>query len=418
MLQEEVGASVDMDSSVDRSEVSYTHANPLFDLSLSRNELYNFETDDMKPAKPRRNWCFHVIVLYLILQTGFNAFILYKVCTLAPSVSSSLAAKQTSSKHIPLDGEQAGVDLQTLVQNNTQETKTLRGHVGSLQTQMNNLCGEEGQFVRLRADLSLLNTSTRTLQGQVTTISLTAGQAGAAGQKGEKGDSGVVGPQGQRGSDGAAGVQGPPGPPASNGSAGPPGPMGPPGVPGDQGPGAKGEKGDPGSSGSAGVPGPKGDKGDTGEAGTDSLHGMPGLPGNPGPQGPAGQPGLMGPPGLNGTEGPQGPPGPKGDAGGTQELNVRLVGSRTRGRVEVRYNGVWGTVCDDSFDSLDGKVICRMLGFQNLVSVFTSSDPGTGKIWLDELRCRGTESEIFDCPHSGIGINNCGHTEDAGVQCL
>ncbi len=42
---------------------------------------------------------------------------------------------------------------------------------------------------------------------------------------------------------------------------------------------------------------------------------------------------------------------------------------------------------------------------------------GEGEIWLDDLGCAGTETSIFDCPHGGVGMHNCGHSEDAGVVC-
>ena len=44
--------------------------------------------------------------------------------------------------------------------------------------------------------------------------------------------------------------------------------------------------------------------------------------------------------------------------------------------------------------------------------------PGTGQIVLDNLGCVGTETTLLGCPHNGINIHNCAHSEDAGVVCV
>ena len=102
-------------------------------------------------------------------------------------------------------------------------------------------------------------------------------------------------------------------------------------------------------------------------------------------------------------------------------LVVRLFGGSTRyeGRVEVYYNGEWGTVCDDDWDLNDAKVVCRQLGFG---TVITARDnifygKGIGPVWLNNLNCTGTEVTIEDCSSSGFGILDCNHTEDASVEC-
>ena len=43
----------------------------------------------------------------------------------------------------------------------------------------------------------------------------------------------------------------------------------------------------------------------------------------------------------------------------------RLVGGETEreGRLEVSYDGVWGTVCNDHFNDTAAAVACHALGY-------------------------------------------------------
>ena len=83
------------------------------------------------------------------------------------------------------------------------------------------------------------------------------------------------------------------------------------------------------------------------------------------------------------------------------------------------YSGLWGTICDDSWDVNDAEVVCRSLGFLIAKEAKTRAffGQGSGNIWLDNVACTGTESNLASCRHNGWGIENCGHSEDAGVIC-
>ncbi|XP_035663831.1 uncharacterized protein LOC118407462 [Branchiostoma floridae] len=104
------------------------------------------------------------------------------------------------------------------------------------------------------------------------------------------------------------------------------------------------------------------------------------------------------------------------------QLQVRLVGGSTplEGRVEVRNGtGQWGSVCDDRWDLQDAHVVCRQLGFgaAREVKLAGHFGEGSGNVWLDEVACRGSETDLGDCPADSWGRSDCSHKEDAGVVC-
>ena len=121
---------------------------------------------------------------------------------------------------------------------------------------------------------------------------------------------------------------------------------------------------------------------------------------------------------------------------------IRLQGgTATGGRVEICYNNIWGTVCDDFFDAVDTQVACRQLGLpvagkiimtiilgilghmlaiialaaSTVTSGFTH---GVGQvILLDDVQCVGNESRLIDCLARPLGQHNCAFAEDVGVRC-
>ena len=104
-------------------------------------------------------------------------------------------------------------------------------------------------------------------------------------------------------------------------------------------------------------------------------------------------------------------------------VSVRLVGgsSYDEGRVEVYYNGEWGTVCDNGWDNTDAGVVCRQLGFGSSGTAYSSAffGQGSGPIWLDNVACTGFETILARCGHLGVNTTrNCSHNEDVGVRCF
>ncbi|XP_059704129.1 LOW QUALITY PROTEIN: uncharacterized protein LOC132328303 [Haemorhous mexicanus] len=109
------------------------------------------------------------------------------------------------------------------------------------------------------------------------------------------------------------------------------------------------------------------------------------------------------------------------DYAGSGQLRLVGGGGRCAGRVEVKHDGEWGSVC---FLGRDGEarwaeVVCRQLGCGRVARASSSAPfgQGSGRIWLQPFFCRGTEDGLEDCSHFGWGWHFCGHEQDVGVIC-
>lgn len=100
------------------------------------------------------------------------------------------------------------------------------------------------------------------------------------------------------------------------------------------------------------------------------------------------------------------------------------------GYIAINRQGEWGTICDDSFDEKEAMVLCRQAGYKGGAyengkykisdGMINGKARSEHRIWIDELRCEGTELSLEDCRHGseGWGVHDCDHGEDVGIKCF
>uniref|UniRef100_A0A9J7YWS0 SRCR domain-containing protein n=2 Tax=Cyprinus carpio carpio TaxID=630221 RepID=A0A9J7YWS0_CYPCA len=103
------------------------------------------------------------------------------------------------------------------------------------------------------------------------------------------------------------------------------------------------------------------------------------------------------------------------------EKGLRLVDGfhLCSGRVEMLRTEGWGSVCDAAFDQQDAEVVCRELDCGAPVQVLGAAafGKGKGRVWSEEIQCRGDESQIDICQRSSSQMHSCSHDNDVGVIC-
>ncbi|XP_057882635.1 antigen WC1.1-like [Melospiza georgiana] len=107
----------------------------------------------------------------------------------------------------------------------------------------------------------------------------------------------------------------------------------------------------------------------------------------------------------------------------TDAVELRLAGggSPCAGRVEVKLQGHWGTVGDDSWDMEDAEVVCQQLDCGSASAAYYTHESfgvGDGFVSLALVDCRGDEATLWDCMIRGWGpYNSSIHGLDAAVVC-
>ncbi|KAE8593417.1 hypothetical protein XENTR_v10019119 [Xenopus tropicalis] len=105
-----------------------------------------------------------------------------------------------------------------------------------------------------------------------------------------------------------------------------------------------------------------------------------------------------------------------------EPFKIQLVNGSNRcaGRLEVFYDGEWGSVCDDDWDTLDSQVVCNQLRCGD-PQLNRERGPrfgqASGRIWLDDVQCNGYESSLEECKHRTWSYHDCTHKEDVSVYC-
>ncbi|XP_029109969.1 scavenger receptor cysteine-rich type 1 protein M130-like [Scleropages formosus] len=108
----------------------------------------------------------------------------------------------------------------------------------------------------------------------------------------------------------------------------------------------------------------------------------------------------------------------RGSHFGQGHRGIRLRGGThsCSGRVEVEHRDTWGTVCNADFDWQDAEVVCRSLDCGEPAEVAWFGE-GSGQIWPDVFQCHGNETRLSQCAVSPWSRAACSHGQDVGVIC-
>ncbi|XDC74113.1 hypothetical protein R6Z07F_005286 [Ovis aries] len=102
-------------------------------------------------------------------------------------------------------------------------------------------------------------------------------------------------------------------------------------------------------------------------------------------------------------------------------LALRMVSEdqQCAGWLEVFYNGTWGSVCRSPMEDITVSVICRQLGCGDSGTLNSSVGlrEGSRPKWVDGIRCRKTDTSLWQCPSDPWNYTSCSPKEEAYISC-
>ena len=102
-------------------------------------------------------------------------------------------------------------------------------------------------------------------------------------------------------------------------------------------------------------------------------------------------------------------------------LALRMVNEdqQCAGWLEVFYNGTWGSVCRSPMEDITVSVICRQLGCGDSGTLNSSVGlrEGSRPRWVDGIRCRKTDTSLWQCPSDPWNYTSCSPKKEAYISC-
>ena len=103
-------------------------------------------------------------------------------------------------------------------------------------------------------------------------------------------------------------------------------------------------------------------------------------------------------------------------------MSLRLTDETSRdpcaGRLEVFYNGAWGSVGKSNMSATTVAVVCRQLGCADRGTISPASlDTSSRHMWVDNIQCPKGPDTLWQCPSSPWKQRPASPSEETWITC-